>query len=568
MTVSITKLTPGEQAAVLRWPELLGVGIIHAESKVKEVHYTEWQKLDFSTIDFKKNLERGLYDEGIAVRTGKTLSGMKYLVLLDFDGWEAVVAWFGTWENVIALSKKTLVEWHQDQGKIHVFLFSPEPILSRRIHIKNVYLEIRCQNEEGVGQLVFASPSIHKEGMPYCALGTDLIEEMQPIDLLRIKSKISQLCEDYMSDLDKDKYDAMLDESGLKLGVNGGRHDATLFKAMRYYFKYSGEWLDLTDEQRFERAWEWHLAHCDPPRSRKEFDNICDWIVKNLRQKRDQLHESERLKRNQARQQRQQTSKEEMKKIGDEDEDNPPKIDQKFQYTQFYIDPACFAEAVIIGRNPRFAVVNNTTKQISLINEIVNDIKWDEEGHVTKQLVYKPSQGESYINKPYTFESEDDFFQLIDFVKNEEMCTLDGIYNLVKSIWTKYIDADDDHLSICAADTIFSYFQDIVGITHYLLFVGDNDSGKSNNLAMFHFLGYRNMMSVGISVANIYQFLGSGEEGIGSICEDEANQIDEDKDKMELAKSGYTKGYPVVKTTISNNGERYQKKYNTFCMKL
>jgi hypothetical protein len=37
---------------------------------------------------------------------------------------------------------------------------------------------------------------------------------------------------------------------------------------------------------------------------------------------------------------------------------------------------------------------------------------------------------------------------------------------------------------------------------------------------------------------------------------------------MELAKSGYTKGYPVVKTTISNNGERYQKKYNTFCMKL
>ncbi len=92
MTVSITKLTPGEQAAVLRWPELLGVGIIHVESKVKKVHYTEWQKLDFSTNDFKKNLERGMYDEGIAIRTGKTLSGMKYLVVLDFDGWEAVVA--------------------------------------------------------------------------------------------------------------------------------------------------------------------------------------------------------------------------------------------------------------------------------------------------------------------------------------------------------------------------------------------------------------------------------------------------------------------------------------------
>ncbi|MGA9319195.1 MAG: hypothetical protein WBV84_14175, partial [Nitrososphaeraceae archaeon] len=68
------------------------------------------------------------------------------------------------------------------------------------------------------------------------------------------KSKINQLCEHYMSDLDKNKYDSMLDDPGLILGVNCGRHDATLFKAMRYYFKYSGEWLDLTDEQRFERV--------------------------------------------------------------------------------------------------------------------------------------------------------------------------------------------------------------------------------------------------------------------------------------------------------------------------
>ena len=314
MTVSITKLTPGEQAAVMRWPELLDIGIIQAYTKTKTVGLKGWPTLDFTKVDFKANLANGLYDLGIALRTGKTISGNKYLVVLDFDGWEAVIAWFGSWDNVLALSKKTLVEWHQDQGKIHVFIFSSEPFLSRKIHIKNAYLEIRCQNEEGVGQLVFASPSIHKEGSPYCALGTDLVEEMQPIDLLRIKSKINQLCENYMSDLDKDKYDAMLDEPGLKLGVNGGRHDATLFKAMRYYFKYSGEWLDLTDKQRFERAWEWHLAHCDPPRSRKEFDNICDWIVKNLRQKRDQLHESERLKRNQARQQRQQTSNEDKAK--------------------------------------------------------------------------------------------------------------------------------------------------------------------------------------------------------------------------------------------------------------
>jgi hypothetical protein len=191
MTVSITKLTLGEQAAVMHWPELLDIGIIQAYTKTKTVDLKGWSTLDFTKVDFKTNLANGLYDLGIALRTGKTISGNKYLVVLDFDGWEAVIAWFGSWDNVLALSKKTLVEWHQDQGKIHVFLFSPEPLLSRKIHFKDAYLEIRCQNEEGVGQLVFASPSIHKEGSPYCALGTELVEEMQPIDLLRIKSKIN-----------------------------------------------------------------------------------------------------------------------------------------------------------------------------------------------------------------------------------------------------------------------------------------------------------------------------------------------------------------------------------------
>jgi hypothetical protein len=42
-------------------------------------------------------LANGLYDHGIALRTGKTISGNKYLVVLDFDGWEAVIAWFSSW---------------------------------------------------------------------------------------------------------------------------------------------------------------------------------------------------------------------------------------------------------------------------------------------------------------------------------------------------------------------------------------------------------------------------------------------------------------------------------------
>ncbi|MGA7370427.1 MAG: bifunctional DNA primase/polymerase [Nitrososphaeraceae archaeon] len=343
------------------WPELLDIGIIQAHTKTKTVDLKGWPTLDFTKVDFKANLANGLYDHGIALRTGKTISGNNYLVVLDFDGWEAVIAWFGSWDNVLALSRKTLVEWHQDQGKIHVFLFSPEPLLSRKIHIKNAYLEIRCQNEEGMGQLVFASPSIHKEGLPYCALGIGSIEEMQTIDLLRIKSKMNQLCENCMSDLDKDEYDAMLDDPGLILGVDCGRHDATLFKAIRYYFKYSGDWLDLSDEQRFERAWQWHLAHCKPPRSRKEFEEICKWIVATLRQKRDQLHDAERLKRNNSRSQRQQGQQQRPEASAEEaDKKKPPEPKQNYKSVQFYQEGNIFAEAVTIGnsRTQRFAAVN------------------------------------------------------------------------------------------------------------------------------------------------------------------------------------------------------------------
>ena len=138
-------------------------------------------------------------------------------------------------------------------------------------------------------------------------------------------------------------------------------------------------------------------------------------------------------------------------------------------------------------------------------------------------------------------------------------------YTEKKSIWQKYIDADDFHISICAADTIFTYFQDKIGLTHYLFFVGNNSSGKSNNLTILHFLAYRNFTSTDMTAANIYQFLGSEEEGQGTLCEDEADRIDEDRQKMAIYKNGYITGFPVARTDTSFG--RKQLKLNTFCLK-
>ena len=135
----------------------------------------------------------------------------------------------------------------------------------------------------------------------------------------------------------------------------------------------------------------------------------------------------------------------------------------------------------------------------------------------------------------------------------------------VKSIWKKYIDADDFHISICTADTIFSYLQDRIGLTHYLFFIGNNGSGKSNNLVIFHYLGYRNMMSTDVTPTNIYQYLGNLNEGQGTLCEDEADNIDENTDKMRIYKNGYSSGFPVFRTDTTYG--RKQFRFYTFCFK-
>jgi hypothetical protein len=85
-----------------------------------------------------------LYVNGIALVLGKTLPGCPYShsFALDFDGWDAVAEWFGSWEQLFSFSEKTRIEWHQDKGRIHVILLANRPIANRKIQIKTAKLEV------------------------------------------------------------------------------------------------------------------------------------------------------------------------------------------------------------------------------------------------------------------------------------------------------------------------------------------------------------------------------------------------------------------------------------------
>jgi hypothetical protein len=225
---------------------------------------------------------------------------------------------------------------------------------------------------------------------------------------------------------------------------------------------------------------------------------------------------------------------------------------KKVYFVQKHSESDLIAEAVIVAGIPYFAVAKAKSNEITLERSIAIDDTNE----------YRPFEPAAYLTKPYIFKSKQDFESCVSKARNE---TLDTSYSRVKAIWSKYIDADDFHISICAADTIFTYYQDKIGLTHYLFFVGNNGSGKSNNLTLLHFLAYRNFTSTDMTAANIYQFLGSDEEGQGTLCEDEADRIDEDRQKMAIYKNGYITGFPVARTDTSFG--RKQFKLNTFCFK-
>jgi hypothetical protein len=288
-----SRLSKEQQRDILYWPETAGIGIFAADTKNKEIHLNGWSEIDFSGTDFDAELNNGRYDNGIAIRTGKTISGKHYLVAIDFDGIDTVLAWFGDWEQVLQVAKRTRIEWHGDKWRLHMFLLTDRPIRNKRIHVKDSLLEAKCER-----QALFVSPSIHKEGNPYSALDTDEIAIINENQLLQLESKIDSLCDGYMSDENRQTYIKWLEDpqNHTKLGVGQGRHNGLVTLGTSYYYRYNGEWKDYTDEQRRSKLWEWNMKLA-VPKSEKEFNDIWKWIIEKHRRTRDEQHEKLREER-------------------------------------------------------------------------------------------------------------------------------------------------------------------------------------------------------------------------------------------------------------------------------
>jgi hypothetical protein len=229
-----------------------------------------------------------VYDNGNAIVLGKTLPGCPhpYSFALDFDGVDAVEKFFGSWDNVLKLSDTHRIEWHGNNGRLHIVFFCKKNVTKKRLIIKKHAFEVRFDD------LLICSPSIHGDGNAWTVLGP---QEEIPFksyeQMTALEAKIDNLSRGFMAENDK-VYISRLATSIIHEGQ--GRHDAIKTIDCSYYFKHKDGWLEFEDDQRREKLQEWNNHHCIPPLPQKEFDELWKWIVNTHRTTRDQEHEKYR----------------------------------------------------------------------------------------------------------------------------------------------------------------------------------------------------------------------------------------------------------------------------------
>jgi hypothetical protein len=225
---------------------------------------------------------------------------------------------------------------------------------------------------------------------------------------------------------------------------------------------------------------------------------------------------------------------------------------KKIRYIRKYEKNGRLFESVMIGNLPKFVTITNEGHH--LIEEI-------EEG----DYVFCPTDNVITQNPiPYSFDSQEELEKYINLARDEDF---DSLFIKIFEKFKLYLNSEEHTLVILAGDTIYSYFQNKFGTTHYNIFVGEGGSGKNSALLVLKMLGYRPFYVTSANAANYYTFLGDIQEGQGIILEDEADNIGNSSDKKNVLKTGYASGGCVPKIGFSKDGNRYQESFLTFCFK-
>jgi len=146
--------------------------------------------------------------------------------------------------------------------------------------------------------------------------------------------------------------------------------------------------------------------------------------------------------------------------------------------------------------------------------------------------------------------------------------TTENLLEKIESKIKRYVDTIEKNRTMILIDTFLTYCQDQIDTVHYLFIVGDTESGKSTIGHLIKNIGYRVQYQTDLNYAGIYNFYGTKEEACGTIIEDEAQDLNSNKNKIRLYKNSYTRGSKMAIVVGKDAGHKRQMYYNTFGFKV
>jgi len=208
-----------------------------------------------------------------------------------------------------------------------------------------------------------------------------------------------------------------------------------------------------------------------------------------------------------------------------------------------------FVESIILDGKPVFLC--NVNDKIKIADTLpFNDV------------INRPLEENEYGYMPYRF----DKFNL-DLILNNTP-TKQELFEKCKRIIDHYIDICERDKHLILGNLFVSYSQDKIDTLHFPFFVGETESGKSTALHLFRWLAYRCLFSEDLPNANVYNFLGTDEEATGTICEDEAQDLAKNREKIRTYKSSYSRGSIKPRVVNADSANKKQIYHKTFCLKL
>lgn len=197
-----------------------------------------------------------------------------------------------------------------------------------------------------------------------------------------------------------------------------------------------------------------------------------------------------------------------------------------------------YVESILLEGRPTFLVRDTDSCKI-YVQYIIE--------HGNK--IFRPLEKDECGYMPYEFTREE-----IEYL-NSLLISLDEIIKEVFEQVQKYVAAPRRDQILIAGNIVLTYCQEWIDTVHFPFFVGETESGKTTSLFMNGAIGYRCLVSTSMSHANIYNYLGTDEEGVGTICEDEAQEIGFDREKMKIYKGAYKRGTFIPRVITTNSGK-------------